>query len=68
MIAENMRQTLDNMRRTLARDNGDYLERASFFLDSLEADVERVAALEDAAVCVDASYVESDVRLGVFNG
>ena len=54
MIAENMQHTIDSMRKALRRGNGDYAELAPFFLDSLEADVERVAGLQDAAVLDDA--------------
>lgn len=50
MIAEKMQRTIDNMRRVLARGNGDFEQLAPFFLDSLESEVERVAGLEGAAM------------------
>ena len=72
MISESIQVTLINMRLALERNNGDYEELAPFFLDSLEADMERVAGLEAAAVCVDASYTAPapslKARQGVLNG
>ena len=49
MIAEHMRHTILSMRRVLKRGNEDFAELAPFFLDSLEADLERMAAVQDAA-------------------
>ena len=50
MIAESLQNTISNMRQLLSRNNGDYEALAGFFLDSLEADVERVAGLENSIV------------------
>ena len=54
MIAEHMRHTIHSMRQLLERGNEDFLERAPFFLDSLEVDLERMADLQDASVSEDA--------------
>ena len=53
MIAEELKKTITNMRAALARGNGDFVEAAPFFLDSLEAEAERVAGLEGAFVLTD---------------
>lgn len=52
MIAEKLQNSVNHLRDLLQRDNGDLIHHAPSVLDSLDAEIDRVRWMENAALFI----------------